>query len=129
MEIAEQLLKETAVYLRLIGSIDGKDCAKYIVASNSITYNALEIVQPVVDSVCIKASIIDLKLYNQLELYNRICEAQIVLKQIARLNTVEQNVEQINQMNAKLAIAEKQVDIFSVSAEAPSTPDASHPST
>lgn len=129
LRIAEQILKETSDYLRVIGSIDGKDCPKYIVASTTIADSALEVMQAVVESVCIKASIIDLQLHNQLELYNRICECQIVLQQIEKLYMIDEVVAKLNDMKTKLAIAEKRVDIFRTAHNQLSSFVASHSST
>lgn len=112
LQIAEQLLKETAGYLRMIGAIDGRGSPKYIVAANSIANNTIEIIQPVVDSVCIKASIIDMKLHNQLDLFNRVCECQIVIQQIEKLYMIDEVATKLSEIKSRLAVAEKQVDIY-----------------
>ena len=112
LRMAELLLKETSGYLRLIGAIDGKDCPKYVVASLTIASNALQIMEPIVERTCIKASIIDLKLHNQMDLFHRICESQIMLQQIAKLYMIDETLERLNEMKNNLTIAEEKVNIF-----------------
>jgi len=128
LEKADKLINEAVPYLRIIASIDGFDCPKFIVGSNSIAWNALEIINPTVVSLCIKASNIHLGLHNKLELYNRICEAQIVLQQIENLYMIEEGVAILNEMKDKLAIALEQVNIFLPTSESTSPPVASHSS-
>lgn len=130
LQMAEQLLKETSGYLRLIGAIDGKElpAVKYIVASNSIASNALDIISEVVERTCRKVWIVHLDLYDQVEICNTIYECQIVLQQIEKLLMIDQNIKRINEIKMKLAEAEKQVNIFLATSESTSSLVASHTS-
>lgn len=113
--IAEQLLNETYGFLNLIGMVEGKESPRYIAASNIIAYNILAILSPVIEKNCIRANHLDLKIFNRMELHNSICEIQIVLQQVLKLDLIDETVNKIEELYNRLSIAESKVNLFPVS--------------
>lgn len=113
--IAEQLLNETYGFLNMIGEIAGKDTPSYIAASNIIAHSVIEILTPVIEKNCIRANLLDLKIFNRMELHNSICEIQIVLQQVLKLDLIDETVKRIEELYNKLSLAESKVNLFPVS--------------
>lgn len=110
LQIVQELISRNALLLHIIGSIDGKQCPKYIVASNKIAYNCLEVISDMVDIVCTKASTDDLQPDKERVLSERVIDIQHTLKDIGKLY-MSLEVQQIHMdLINRLALAEKHLN-------------------
>lgn len=107
VQIAEELISKTSLWLRIIGNIGGKDCPKYIVASNKIGYNCLQLISDVVDRSYTKALGSDLEEQKKLEFASRLSGIHNVLKFVEGLYLTPEWLKVYKDMISRLAVAEE----------------------
>ena len=107
VQISTQLLDDTRLWIRILEDHEGRENPKYIVASNKITYACLEIVHDMVESICEKATVIDLQPHISHHSHSRIIELLNLLDRIGKLCMIPETHKVYTNMVTKLFIAQE----------------------
>lgn len=128
LQIAERLMEETKLSLGIIYSMDGKSSPQYIVASNKIAYNALDVIRDMVEHVSNEAFQDDLIPSKKQRLLSLIEEIHNTLANIAKLFMLPHTEATLLGMLNKVSIAEKHLSISETTIINDSASVASHTS-
>lgn len=105
LQIAQKLINETKLWLKIIESIAGRDSPKFIVGSNKIGYTCLQLISDQVELVCTNALEGDFLPHRRPELLSKVTDAQNMLKRIGELYMIPEVRAIHKDIMGKLAIA------------------------
>ena len=106
IQIVEQLIDKTNLPLIIIVS-EGRSSPKFIVASNKIAYNCLDILNVMVESICNKAFVDQLQPCEQLKLLSSINDIRNALNKIRTLFMTPETTKVHKDMENMLSVVEE----------------------
>ena len=110
LEIAQKLINETSLWLRVIQDQDGKNSYKFVDASNHIASSCLELLMDMLISTCNKATVGHLQPQEGLELLKRVNDMQKLQKRIGELVMTPEVRNTYMNMTKRLSIAQEQLN-------------------
>ncbi|MBL0182496.1 MAG: hypothetical protein IPP96_09410 [Chitinophagaceae bacterium] len=104
VQIVQNLIRDTRLWLSIIESNAGRDSPKFIVASNSLSHACIKLIDGLIDRLIKSAILSDFQTIRGPDIQNQVSEVEIALKRIGELYMTPELRKIHKNMVSKLAL-------------------------